>query len=303
MIAGNWYKYNRWFPKEEYAIWKDAEIFLNDENTRPGWITSRAKFTEFFVNRNKKKLLIAIGESWTYGESLPGVAGATGMSNIFSQLRNCYAPRLALCLDADLHQYAVPGNCNLYMFNELERLLETAKQRGYEDIVVCMLMTEPGREKNGGVDYTNHPLKNIYDVDVNLDFADWLKNYDEIFFEQFESTLKKYDAQGLLFKNFCKINTAKRYDFKIIEKSWIQQASLMCGKKIQAPSFWTAAWIEKLIQEYQGKIHIDQEQVDKELDIIEESLKFIERNPYNIHHPTALGHMMWAHYLADKFYE
>lgn len=302
MTADNWFKFYDSLPNDEHPNWEGKrQILIHTDNIHPGWIEKKPENTEFYLDRGKDTLLINIGESWTYGENVPGVAAGLEKYNLASQLKHCYGPKLALCLDSDIHQYATPGNCNLYMFQELERILEQRSGQ-YEKIVICMLMTEPAREKNGGVDYDNHPLNELYKLDVDIDFDQWLIRYDEIFFEIFEKLCKKYNAEGILFKNFCKINTEQRYDFLMIENSWIKQAGIYCNKKLDMPRFWNTAWLENIMEEYKGKIRFDMDTISKDLDAIEESMKFIEYNRYNHHHPTPLGHTIWAHYIADKYY-
>lgn len=300
MIADSWHKVFTSLPNDEHPNWEGRRrLLINTNNIHPSWIEKKPGNTEFYLDRGKDTLLINIGESWTYGENVPGVAAGLEKYNLASQLKHCYGPKLALCLNSDIHQYATPGNCNLYMFRELERIL---KQRSseYKNIIVCMLMTEPAREKNGGVDYHDHPLNELYKLDVDITFDEWLIRYDEIFFEIFEKLCKTYSAKGILFKNFCSINTDKKYDFLMIKNSWIRQAGLYDSRDLAMPRFWNTAWLENIMDEYKNKIHFNMETISKDLDAIQESMNFIAYNRYNHHHPTPLGHTVWAHYLMDR---
>ena len=137
----NWYKWqiNR---DEGLSLYSNhSELWINDENLKPDWIEKPAKFTEFHVKRGKENLLLVIGESWTYGESLDGIATAHEKYNIKVQLTYSFGANMALSMDTDYYQYAVPGNCNFYMFNELERILPRLNSMGYKKIYVCLQMT------------------------------------------------------------------------------------------------------------------------------------------------------------------
>ena len=87
----NWYKEVGATP----SGFNNSEILLNDINLKPRWVEIPARFSEFHVKRKKDSLLIVIGESWTYGESLTNVATAIKKYNLYSQLSSCFGPRMA----------------------------------------------------------------------------------------------------------------------------------------------------------------------------------------------------------------
>ena len=66
----------RWYehkpsPYRTDGLFRDLKkIHLNDNNIKPPHIDSRVKNTEFWVRRGKKECVVAIGESWTFGEGL-----------------------------------------------------------------------------------------------------------------------------------------------------------------------------------------------------------------------------------------
>ena len=100
---------------------------------------------------------------------------------------------MATMLDTDLYQYAVPGNCNFYMFTELERILKKTSALNYEKIYVCMQMTEPSREQSLVNELHNHPLHKLIRCTDHLTFDDWLEKYDDIFFDQYQSIISQYN--------------------------------------------------------------------------------------------------------------
>jgi hypothetical protein len=291
---------NRIFP----VLYGAEKVLINDDNLKPDWVEHPAQYTEFHVKRNKDTLLVVVGESWTYGESLPKIASALQRYDIISQLEHCFGPKLAVTLNADLYQYAVPGNCNLYMSMGLERILDHVSTMGYKKIYVCMQITECGRDNSVVHKYPNSILSSILKVEgENCTFDEWLADYDEAFFNHYDSLLKKYkkcNIEGILWKNFCSTNTARRdYAFKIIETSWIQYSARVLGVKLEMPKFFVAGWVENM-QTHFKRIKFDTKMILNELDKVDKSLTFINGNPLHNNHPTLQGHTVWAQYLARQ---
>jgi len=305
----NWYEYHTDNPisnNHSHTILHDLDnILLNDENLKPQWVEHPAEYTEFHIKRNKDTLLIVVGESWTYGESLSNIATGVQHYNFDSQLENCFGPKLAITLNSDLYQYAVPGNCNLYISMELERILEHVSSMNYKKIYVCIQMTECGRDNTPVVIYPNTILSSLINKDVKEDtLENWIKKYDETFFEYYDQLLKKYknlNLDAVIWKNFCKTNTDLRdYEFKIIETSWIQYSARILGVKLEMPMFFSAGWLNHIRYEDQGfkKIKFDDTMISEELDKIEKSFDFIKGNQLHRSHPTEQGHTLWAQYVA-----
>lgn len=298
----NWYEFTEYPFKNfnhHHFLHNDHKIFKNDINKKPPWINLHAENSEFHVRRNKEELLLVIGESWTYGESLPNVATAIGKYDLISQLTNCFSSRMANTMGVDLYQYAVPGNCNYYMFEELKRILSYIKQFNYKKIYLCIQMTEPGREAAISNLITNHPLEHLLDFDIRCSFLDWLKKYDEIFFEDLNNTIvnSKLNIDCLLWKNFCSINTDKRnYNFKICETSWIQYSSRFSGDPMPAPSFYAIGWLDNFIKNYRH-INFDTNYLNDNIDLIERSNNYLTGHPLHYPHPNEMMHCLWSQFL------
>lgn len=278
-----------------------AEIFINDDNLKPNWVEHPAEFTEFYIKRNKKNLLIVIGESWTYGETLRDIRTGIQKYNFYTQLEYCFGARLALMLDTDYYQYAVPGNCNFYMFTELSRILEYIKDFDYEKIYVCLQMTEPSREQTliEELRKQSHPLETLIDPEEKISFEGWLEEYDNIFLNQYENIISKYNnLDCVLWKNFCRFNSEfMDRKFKTISTSWIQYSANILGKELKSPSFFSLGWLDTIMGLYKNVI-FDNAALSKEIDIIEDSLNFIKANSLHSHHPNEFAHILWANYIA-----
>jgi len=287
-----------------FEILRNAtDVVVTDHNLKPDWIPSPAEYTEFHIKRNKETLLVFIGESWAYGETVRRIATAIRRYNFEDQLAYTVGSRLAVMLDSDLYQYAVPGNCNFYMFKELERILKYTSTLGYKKIYVCMQMTEPGREKSilTEIEEQGNPVSSIIGPIKKMTFNTWLEKYDDAFFDWYERIISQYtNLDCILWKNFCKINS-KNTDrtFKIIDKTWIQYSANCLGKQIAVPAFYAVGWLDNIMKDYHT-VSFDKKTILSEIDIIEQSNAFIKANALHSSHPNEFGHLLWAQYLARK---
>lgn len=293
----NWYEYET----------NNFKIFLNDENKKPYWVEYPAKYTEFHIIKNSDVLLLNIGESWTYGEALPGVATGLQKYNLESQLQNCFGSVMSNSLNCDFYQYAVPGNCNGYMYEELPRILDYIFTNfNYKKIFLLCQLTEPSREQAALNDFpTEHPIHNMYfrkEIE-KIDFFEWLVLYDEIFLNIINETVSKYNnIETFVWKNFCKFNTQKTFkNLTRIEESWIAFSARTLNVDYKMISFQSIGWLHSIMQEdSQNKIYFDTQRVNSEVDLIENSNEFIKGNELHNNHPTVLGHKLWAENLLQK---
>jgi len=292
----NWYNY----------VNNQLEIRLNDENLKPEWIEHPARYTEFHIIKSSDVLLLNIGESWTYGESLPNIATALQRYNLESQLQHCFGPLMSNSLNCDYYQYAVPGNSNGYMYQELPRILEYIQSNfNYKKIYLLCQLTEPGREKASLNNFPpSHPIHEMYfrkDL-KKIDFFDWLKKYDKIFLNIIQETISNYDnVETVVWKNFCKFHCENTYEkLKIIKESWIAFSAKTLQMNYTMISFQSLGWLHTLMQMPQNKIYFDVEKINLEIDLLEKSNEFIQGNKLHNHHPTALGHKLWAGNLLQK---
>ena len=295
-------------PDQPHQLWSDSvSILINDENLKPDWVSVPVEYSEFHIKRNKDSLLLVVGESWAYGESLRGIASALQRYNLVSQLSSCFGARMALMMGADYYQYAVPGNCNFYMFQELSRILKHVSTLGYKQVYICMQMTEPGREKAIGNKLTGTPLENFYtNLPAGITFTQWITQYDEVFFKWFNDIIVEFKEKAnvkdsILWKNFCSTNTDQRYtSFRVIEKSWIQYSARTMGVKLKMPQIYAVGWLADMQEQYNKQMIFDTTFLINQLDIIEQSNNFLTGNPYHHPHPTETAHMLWAQYLTKQ---
>jgi hypothetical protein len=305
------------FPKLfEISILNNAtKILITDDNIKPIHIAIPAQFTEFHICRNSDTLLLNIGESWTYGEALKNIGTGIGKFDFKSQLEGCFGPRICEVTGWDLYQFAIPGNCNLYMHLELDRILKHISTLGYKKVYVAMQMTEPSRELP--IAYTdifkNYPkLKKWYDYpkEVKISLLEWLTMYDEIFFDHFNNSLNNFTAcpiEGIMWRNFTKISSPRRdYNFKFIEPTWIEYTAKLMNFDYEPPYILNAIEIDSYAKNIGINLKLPKGLMDSELDKISKMFDYIGGNNhegrliYHNNHPTMYGHLVWAHHLIRQ---
>ena len=210
------------------------------ENCRKKYLESVKNCLFHFV-RNKKALLITIGESFTWGETLPivnknlpyshqSLASVKGYFDLGSQLKHLYGGHVSRGLDTDWLQYAVPGNCNVNMLLTLPEILDYVQQFNYEKIYLSVQLTDILRDTQTCM---GTPLADCYiGVGNNDKFIrkynsskihvyDWLKLTHETILNWLQSILNNYNnlnIETLVYNNFVDWNTDKRdYSFKLLE--------------------------------------------------------------------------------------
>jgi len=309
----NFYEFpkSQWPIQGENTILKTASKFYkNDDNMKPLHIAIPAENTEFHIVRNSDTLFIAVGESWTYGESLPGIGSGVGSFNIHSQIHECFAPRIAEILGCDLYQFAIPGNCNLWMNIEFKRILNYVSTLGYKKVLVAFQMTENAREIPIKFhDLTiNHPIKKWFDAAATeeIELLDWLKMYDEIWLNEFNEAINSFTAcpiEAILFRNFLKLHTDKRdYNFKIIEPTWIEYTARLVNHKHESPSIMTVIEMENHFKHFGTKVKYDRDFMEKQITLTNKLFDYVSGmgHCYHNNHPTKLGHLVWALHLVRQ---
>jgi len=276
---------------------------------------STVEFADFFIKRNKKTLFVNIGESWTYGERLPSldnsytIGTGAGKYSFGSQLLYSFGPLMTKELDSDLYQYAVPGNSNINMLVELDRILSYVSTLDYEKIYVSLQVTESHRDREYTARpyFNSTPLSKIYPVsdtfkNMPMSYEQWVKMYHSILMDWYQDTLNKYsNVSAIVWSNFCCFGTEKDYTFTHIKPSWIAHSANLLGVEYQEPSVFNVAAIDPKDSFFKHDvIKLDLEWASDQLSKIDRALTFIRRNKYHDNHPNVEGHSEWAKYLLEK---
>lgn len=314
----------REIPKEqiprtwENSAWNNIQkLLMTDDNMKPMHIRIFAENTEFHCINGSDTLLVVVGESWTYGETLTGIGTGDGKFNFHSQLENCMGPRMTEVLGCDLYQHAIPGNNNLYIHMELERILKHVATLGYKQVKVVVQMTENSRELpiRWTDNVLNHPIGKwlTSGIDEPMDLEDWLAMYDEIYYQSLHNMLANFTAcpiEGVLWRNFTRpVSKRNDYNFKMIEPTMITYTGRLVNHPHTPPVIMNPLQFDEYLRMIGPKIKVPggvTEFISGQMDLIEKMFDYIHGNKdklnliYHNNHPTKIGHLVWAHHLIRQ---
>jgi len=239
---------------------------------------------------NKKKLLITIGESWTWGDSLDPAL----------RLKQVWGSKLSEKLDRDWLNIARKGASNYWIFYQLVELARYGTLP-YEDILVVFCCTEAGREftENWGWYDTAlvDCLRNRSYADNNSVF-ETLNNYNISKLTHYLSKLQPMKV--LLTHNFCSTRYWK-HNYPQLSKNWVDLTADKLSIEINSeiPTIAHYEIFKKYCPDILGLIELQ----NRSLDVI----SFLEASPYNFKkaskHPNSHSHEFWADYVFNQLCE
>jgi len=255
-----------------------------------------------WIKQDRKKLVVTVGESWTWGDSL----GKT-QHNVFDdkefRLSNVYGRRLAETLQADFLNIAKPGESNLWIAKHYAMFVNEIDQFDYDEILVVLTMTEVGREFEGDLDHDRDYMSDLTDI-VNLkDFLNTLSNYVS---KEIQS-VKQDKIKLLIGTNFIDSNYTT--DLQVLEKSWVDVIANRLQVSVQKPCYVVNSWVfdrfHQLLNFTQNYQRVDfLKDLQQHMEIAIQVADFLMQSNLNYKkaskHPTPEGHQLWADYLYQS---
>jgi len=270
-----------------------------------------------FVQKKSRKLVVTIGESWTWGDSLGKTfhePRGTKDHHLWVddkeyRLKNTYGGQLADTLKADFLNVAECGRSNIWIAQQLQIFLKNLHTFDHDEIFIAVTLTEVGRDFPGG-----WPGKILRDklADV-LSMHDFLHVLSTLVSEEIQKSLDMINnvtnkkIKIFLGTNFVESNYP---DLKIFNKSWVQLIAEKLNMKINTPCYVVNSWVYgdfSKITDYTK--HIDREKYLKEMKNIfntaEKRIDFLNESKYNVSmgskHPTEEGHKIWKECILEEW--
>ena len=278
------------------------------------------------VKKKTKNLLVVIGESWTYPDSLQGVKAFEARDNPIHRIENAFWSHMARDLKCDFLVSAKPGHSNYWCIKNLKRLKEQFKNyfSSYKTVYVVFQLTSPFRDINANPkklyeteqmnsvskDFLNETVKYITDVpkwtNSLLSIDDYFLNYDNFYIKLVEDLTSSIpNAKTLIWKNFgfFKNNYIPK-NIHLVSMPWIQLSAKLANLDMPTPPNAMEAYgfdTYKNFKNYDTSKRV----LLKELDSIEAMQDFYsllkDSDWHNDNHPNELNHKEWAkHLLVDS---
>jgi hypothetical protein len=235
----------------------------------------------YYRSVNSEQLLITVGDSWTYGDSLGQTRVRDGRDDPEHRLSHVYGSLMAEEINADWINLALPGISNYMMCTWLTQLL--SRHVHSRDTVCVITLTESGRHEE--INWLKPELTTLHD---NL-IAMVNRTYNDI--EQLEKkypSIKFVVAHNFTDRRPTKLNVCNRNWLEVMTNSCIQNNThIVVSEHIKQLNYnYTYPDTPAVIDQALNRVDI--------LDTCKYTYKEDSR------HPTEYGHKLWANYLLSQ---
>jgi lysophospholipase L1-like esterase len=243
----------------------------------PAW--SRVHNPYHYQSCDSTKLVITVGDSWTYGDSLGKTQVRNGIDDTEYRLAHVYGNLISKKLQADWINLALPGISNRQMFIWLEQLLS---RHIYNSNTICIItLTESGRHDE--LDWLDPKVPTLQ---ANLEsMVD--KTYTWI-----SEMQKRHPAiKFVVAHNFSDSRITNRVS--VTDCNWLE---ILINKQIQNGT-------HVVVSEHVKQLNYNHTYIDTP-DIIDRAIarvNILDSCDYcytqDSRHPNEEGHKLWANYL------
>ena len=248
--------------------------------TIPTW--SQVRNPCHYQNRQSNSMIITVGDSWTYGDSLGKTCVREGRDDTEYRLQHVYGNLISKELDADWINLALPGISNRQMFIWLEQLLS---RRVHTPNTICIItLTESGRhEELEWLDPKLATLQANLERMVDRTYA-WIEQIQK----------RHLSIKFIVSHNFTDSRPTNRV--RVCEQTWLE---VLSNQKIQNKT-------HVVVSEHIKQLNYVHTYSDTP-DVIDRAMARIGIldscdycHSHDSRHPDERGHKRWANYLLDQ---
>jgi hypothetical protein len=252
------------------------------------------------------RLLITVGDSWTWGDALGkiffGQPGSPRNINDDYDYRttHIYGSLLADRLGTDFLNLARCGCANNWMYEQLAKYLPDLVKK-YSKVTVIVTMTEIGRDSQSR--YWTGPGTDM------ISFSAFLETMERATFRKFKEVFDQFPTvEFLVGRNFTFTFPANyQYCQQHLLKTWIevieeQQSIGTYPRNLRIMSGMAINPIKEIVNQY-GLQNSFKEQMLEEFELVDRAITWLESSNLNSQwatkHPTEPAHKLWANYLYN----
>lgn len=285
-----------------------------ESNPNPVIIAERSWLHEDIQDR--ETLLIAVGDSWTWGDSICGIESGTEHLDHPDRTKHIYGAKLSRMLNSDFVNIGRCGCSNHFILKKLEEILPHNYTK-YKKIYVVITLTENFRDLyNDKRQYYTQETQPFVDNpvpdEIHKNFYAFLKRYEKTMFLKFKDIFEQYkDVKFLIGRNFTysfdeSIELMKDYH---LDKTWVdcldehQENIYKYPKDIRVGSDMAVSpleWYYKSVGFFDDII----EDFTSLLEKSEAAFNWLMSSTLNhkkgTKHPIIEGHEIWAKYLYEN---
>ncbi len=246
----------------------------------PSW--SQVRNPCYYQSRNSEQLIITVGDSWTYGDSLGKTCVRQGQDDTEHRLAHVYGNLISDELGADWINLALPGISNRQMFIWLEQLLS---RRVHGANTTCIItLTESGRHEE--LEWLDTKLKTLQ---ANLER---MVDRTYAWIEQIQR--RHTGIKFVIAHNFSDSRPTNRID--LCDRNWLE---VLSNNRIQNGTHVVVSEHIKQLN-YNYTYPDTPEVIDRAMARIDLLDKCKYCHQHDSRHPTEYGHELWADYLLSQ---
>ena len=264
--------------------------FTIADSTNSWYLTPTNTFD--FINRSSNKLLVTVGDSWTWGSDI-----SENNSNDDYRLESVWGNQLSGMMGSDWLNLALSAQGNQWMANRITEFANIVPLLNYEKILVVCVFTGAGRMFNT-------------DIDHDFDYVEWFKqnintpNDYYSLLELLNTTAVKQIRNSLQFPHvnlYLTTNMIDSLGFTSSFDAWYKTIGITDDKCV----YTDMTAVERLltIEEFvSGKQLVDFKQWMLQLiDSVEyREQHYSDTNIFRNQHPLADYHKQWAEYVYEN---
>jgi hypothetical protein len=249
--------------------------------------------------KGKRNLVICIGDSWTWGDSLGKSFEAPEYNDIPTRHKEFYTKKLADKLNADWLMIAFCGCSNnwiLTQYNIIRNAIDKNYYKKYNNVYVHVSLTELFRDLH---EIAFNPI-------IKDNFAQFCEQYVHASIINKIESIDNIPETHVFSKNFWNID-AKVKGLNLIDKTWQQLLfdNQLINDSVNIPVV-SKIGLEPLVKFLRKnklkKIELEFSEFLPQIETRIENMLRCGLNSKNAtKHPTAQGHSLWADYIFNYY--
>lgn len=245
-----------------------------------------------FISCNSNKLVVTIGDSWTWGDDI------TFNNDDTERLQKTFGRIVATELSADWLNLGQGGSGNFWLAEKTEELGKIIKQLRYDHIYIICTLTEVGRQFNSN-------------FDNDIDYVTWFKNNSDY------TKLPNFLNQIVVDKIIKNLGSIQNITLRI-GTNFVNHVGLENARSFLLAQPWIDLYCNDRTPECYFVSNFVFDAFNSVLDLVSDKNLYldwldtmasssIERRSvlgnnkfFRNYHPLEEGHKVWARYILDN---
>jgi len=278
-------------------------VTLNYDQTLVEYGKTKGRSWYHEDNKNSSSLVITVGDSWTWGDSLGNIDIDGGIIDDYSWRTNhIYGKYIADDLNSDWINIGFCGHSNSIIVDSLFLKILPNLTKQYNNITVIMTLTEICRE------IISDPIY-VGDLPDAFDLKSFLKDYEKNTFLNINEKMKGYPTTKFwIGRNFTDTFDENKKIIPHIEKKWVDVIADVIHTPYPDNVVFLTNLVSTPLRDFLKSQRILSTKVKQDLSLMAveqlDAIDWLEDSPLNVKksfskHPNEEAHKIWGEYLLS----